>query len=65
VIWTRGSFETDLRTQIREWVKLAGFEELAFDGMNDKFGVGVAKMVRAGEPYQKNIHFFRFVPQKE
>ena len=64
VIWTRGSFEPDLRLQIREWVKLAGFEELAFDGMNDTYGVGVAKMVRAGEPYRRGVHFFRFVPEK-
>lgn len=65
VIWTRGSFEPDLRPQIREWVRLAGFKELSFDGMNDKFGIGVAKMVRAGEPYRRGVHFFSFVPQKE
>lgn len=64
VIWTRGSFEPDLRPQIREWVRLAGFKELSFDGMNDKFGIGVAKMVRAGEPYRRGVHFFRFVPEK-
>jgi hypothetical protein len=64
VIWTRGSFETDLRPQIRQWLRLAGFEELAFDGMNDKYGVGVAKMVRESEPYRRGIHFFSFVPEK-
>ena len=65
VIWTRGAFEHDLRPQIRAWVKSAGFEELSFDGENEKYGVGVAKMVRASEPYRKGVHFFRFVPEKQ
>jgi hypothetical protein len=64
VIWTRGSFETDLRPQIRKWVRSAGFEELSFDGANEKYGVGVAKMARAGKSYQRGIHFFSFVPEK-
>ena len=64
VIWTRGAFEPDLRNQIREWIKLAGFEELSFD-TNGKYGVGVAQMVRASKPYQRGAHFFRFVPEKE
>jgi hypothetical protein len=65
VIWTRGAFETDLRPQIREWVKAAGFAELSFDGENEKYGVGVAKMVRLPEPYRRAVYFFRFVPKKE
>jgi hypothetical protein len=65
VLWTRGAFEHDLRPQIRQWVKLAGFEELAFDGMDDRYGVGVAKMVRAGKPYRRGIHFFRFTPERQ
>jgi hypothetical protein len=64
VIWTRGAFDHDLRPQIREWVKQAGFEELSFDGENEQYGVGVAKMIRASEPYRKGIHFFRFIPKK-
>ena len=64
VIWTRGSFEFDLRPQIRQWVRLAGFEELSFDGENEKFGVGVAKMIRAAEPYRRGIQFFSFTPEK-
>ncbi|HLO28557.1 MAG TPA: hypothetical protein VK249_05455, partial [Anaerolineales bacterium] len=63
VIWTRGSFEPDLRNQIREWVKLSGFEELSFD-TNEKYGVGVAKMVRTSQPYRIGVHFFSFVPEK-
>jgi len=65
VIWTRGSFEPDLRPTIREWVRLAGFEELSFDGTGETYGVGVAGMVRAGEPYRKGIHFFSFLPEKK
>ena len=64
VIWTRGAFEPDLRNQIREWIKLAGFEELSFD-TNGKYGVGVAKMIREKKPYQRGIRFFSFVPEKE
>jgi len=64
VIWTRGLFAFDLRPQIRQWVRLAGFEELSFDGANEKYGVGVAKMIRAGEPYRRGVQFFRFVPEK-
>ncbi|RPI92927.1 MAG: SAM-dependent methyltransferase [Chloroflexi bacterium] len=65
VLWTRGAFEHDIRPQIRQWVKLAGFEELAFDGMDDRYGVGVAKMVRAGKPYRRGIHFFSFTPERQ
>jgi hypothetical protein len=65
VIWTRGAFEMDLRPQIREWVKAAGFEELSFDGENEKYGVGVARMTRASEPYRRGVQFFRFVPEKQ
>jgi hypothetical protein len=65
VIWTRGAFEIDIRPQIREWVKAAGFEELSFNGENEKYGVGVAKMVRSTQPYRRAVYFFRFVPKKE
>lgn len=65
VIWTRGAFDYDLRPQIRAWVKEAGFEELSFDGEHERYGVGVAKMVRASEPYRSGVHFFRFVSKKE
>lgn len=64
VVWTRGAFNYDLRPQIRQWVKLAGFEELSFDGKKERYGVGVAKMLRASEPYRKAVHFFQFVPEK-
>jgi hypothetical protein len=65
VIWTRGAFDDDLRPQIRAWVKQAGFEELSFDGEHERYGVGVAKMPRASEPYRKGVTFFRFIPEKQ
>jgi hypothetical protein len=63
VIWTRGAFSSgpDLREDVREWVRLAGFNEVAFDGPPEKYGVGVAKMVRNSEPYRAGVHFFRFL----
>jgi hypothetical protein len=64
-IWTRGAFDNDLRPQIREWVKQAGFEELSFDGKNEQYGVGMAKMTRASEPYRRGVQLFRFLPEKQ
>jgi hypothetical protein len=40
VIWTRGQSEPDHRPEIREWFVQAGFEELAFDGPPERYGVG-------------------------
>ena len=64
VIWTRHTREPDLTPQIRQWVRRTGFEELSFDAGNEKYGIGVAKMVRAGKPYRKGVHFFSFIPEK-
>lgn len=62
VIWTRGASGAgaDRREEIRRWVRLAGFQELAFDGAPETYGVGVAKMLRHNEPYRPGVHFFRF-----
>jgi len=65
VIWTRGAFDVDIRDQIREWVKDAGFDELAFDGPPQSYGVGVARMTRTGKPYQKGVRFFSFILEKQ
>jgi hypothetical protein len=80
ILWTQGASEpdrrdtdrrdtdrrdTDRREVVRQWVRLAGFDELSFDGTNDKYGVGVAKMIRASEPYRRGVQFFCFVPQKK
>jgi len=65
VIWTRGSFEPDIRNEIRGWIKIAGFKELSFDGAEERYSVGVAKMVRSGKSYQKGVHFFSFIPERQ
>ncbi len=65
VIWTRHTREPDLTPRIRQWVRRAGFEELSFEGGKEKYGVGAAKMVRAGKPYRRGVHFFSFVPERQ
>lgn len=65
VIWTRGGREPDIRPQVRQWVELAGFEELSFDAESNTYGVGVARMRRAGKPYRKGVRFFSFIPEKQ
>lgn len=64
VIWTRGSSEPDIRNELRQWVHEAGFEELSFDGMEDSYGVGVAKRSGETKPYERGVRFFSFVPEK-
>ena len=62
IIWTRGAVGSgpDRREEIRQWVKLAGFREIAFDGAPETYGVGVAKMIRNVEPYRHGVRFFKF-----
>jgi hypothetical protein len=62
VLWTRGAFSTgsDMRDVVRRWVTLAGFEVIAFDGAPEKYGVGVARMVQAPEPYRLGARLFQF-----
>lgn len=43
-IWTRGAFDHDLRPQVRAWFRSAGFEELAFDGAPERYGVGLCRL---------------------
>jgi hypothetical protein len=60
VIWTRGASAPDRRDVIRRWVIEAGFDELAFYGAPEVFGVGVARMVRTGDPFRCGVRFFAF-----
>jgi hypothetical protein len=47
VIWTRGRLEgDDLRPTLRRWFVEAGFEEVAYDGEPEPYGVGVARWAR-------------------
>lgn len=65
VIWTRGAVGAgpDRHAEIRHWVNLAGFEEIAFDGAPETFGVGVARMLRDNKPYRSGVRFFQFQPR--
>jgi hypothetical protein len=47
VIWTRGAFDHDLRPQVRAWFRAAGFEEIAFDGAPERYGVGLCRLADA------------------
>ncbi len=64
VIWTRAASEHDLRDQVRRWVTEAGFEELAFAGAPEKYGVGVARMTRDPAPLVAGVRLFTFVPER-
>lgn len=62
VIWTRGRFEgEDLRPAVRRWFLETGFEELAYDGEPEPFGVGVARWTgpaRAGGELPERLFTF-------
>lgn len=48
VIWTRGAFaQQDLRPQIRQWFRAAGWLELAYEAEPEGFGVGVNQRTAA------------------
>ncbi|MEM9513306.1 MAG: SAM-dependent methyltransferase [Actinomycetota bacterium] len=61
VIWTRGSGEPDRRGEVRAAFIDAGFEELAFDGADDVFGVGVGRRVGPAPTVQPDGPLFTFV----
>lgn len=44
VLWTRGESEPDRRHEIRGWFTSAGFDEVAFDGAPESFGVGLNRL---------------------
>jgi SAM-dependent methyltransferase len=44
VIWTRGGSDPDPRPTVRRWFQEAGFEELAFDGAPEHYGVGLSRL---------------------
>ena len=61
VIWTRGGSAPDRRSQIRSWFVDAGFEEIAFAGAPEPYGVGLNRLVRPargnGDPPPKLFSF--------
>jgi hypothetical protein len=62
VIWTRHRLEPDLTPSIRRWFDDSGFEELSFDALENenKYSIGVARLVGAPRPFQPGYRFFTF-----
>ena len=61
VIWTRGGGDPDLRPDARAAFVAAGYEELAFDGSDDVFGVGVSWLVEPAPAPRPGDTLFEFV----
>jgi len=61
VLWTRGAEpDRDIRTLVRGWFTQSGFEELAYDGAPETFGVGAARLVTAPPPFEPGVRLFTF-----
>jgi hypothetical protein len=62
LIWTRHRLEPDLTPSIRRWFADSGFEELSFDALENenKYSIGVARLVGAPRPFQPGYRFFTF-----
>lgn len=62
VIWTRGGSDPDRRPAVRRWFVEAGFEELAFDGAPEPYGVGFSRLREpVASPDRLSERIFRFV----
>ncbi len=63
LIWTRGGGKPDRRPEVRSAFIEHGFDELAFDGAPEPFGVGVSRLVRPArsgpEPGEPLFAFIR------
>lgn len=61
VVWTRGATaEEDLRPQIRQWFRAAGFSELAFEADPESYGVGVNRRADVGASDRLPEQLFTF-----
>jgi len=61
-LWTRGAEpDRDIRTLVRGWFTQSGFEELAYDGAPETFGVGAARLVTAPPPFEPGVRLFTFL----
>jgi hypothetical protein len=63
VIWTRHRRELDLTVAIRRWFRESGWEELAFDALNNetKSSVGTFRLAAAPGTYERGFRFFTFL----
>jgi hypothetical protein len=64
VIWTRNRRPPDLTPQVRAWFTGSGFDEVAFDALEESaiIGVGAARLVRAPAAERPDGRLFTFVP---
>lgn len=62
VLWTRGAERgRDIRPQVRRWFIDSGFEELAYDGAPETYGVGAARLIVPPLPLEPGARVFTFV----
>jgi len=64
VIWTRHRRPPDLTPRIREWLRTAGFEEVAFDAPDTGAltGVGVGRLAAVPQAGLPDGPLFTFLP---
>ncbi len=55
VIWTRGRTDPDLRPRVRKAFRAAGFEEVAYDGEAESYGVGLARRLDEAAPDRTDL----------
>ena len=61
VVWTRGGSEPDRRPEVRASFHEAGFDEIAFEGFPEPYGVGLNRLtVAKAEPGPLPLTLFRF-----
>ncbi|MHB8448954.1 MAG: class I SAM-dependent methyltransferase [Mycobacteriales bacterium] len=62
VVWTRGFFaDHDLRPQVRQWFREAGFSEIAFDSEPRGYGVGVNRITEVPNRSLPTTRLFSFL----
>ncbi len=62
VLWTRGAGAgRDIRAMVRAWFIECGFDELAYDGEPETFGVGAARLAVPPPPLEPGVRLFTFV----
>lgn len=61
VLWSRGITKGDLNPSIRGWFERAGFEEVAWDLLDGRMGLGVNRYIGAPRSLPRGVSLFDFV----
>jgi len=61
VVWTRHLAPPDLTASIRGWFTEAGFAELHFEMVADRWGVGSARFVGSPALFKRDVRLFDFL----